>query len=139
MISREEEKVKPVHVKIFGESSAFRQEVDEGAGRGVHFISNGWTVSAQAGWGSYCSADPTRSGEVLTRQTIRVDCEIAIWPSVDGKMICFGTDTVKGWVPWEVVVELVHWLSCRDEIPTEGELVEKLLEIGRSRDEAVSD
>lgn len=97
--------------KIFGHGDSF-PEASSSSGSGIHFIVNGWTVSAQAGWGHYCSANPTRNGGVpLHRDTIRRDCEVAIWDD-DNNWLDFGGDNVKGWVNWHVVINLVAWLSA---------------------------
>ena len=113
-----------IKLKIFAETmgqmadleGAFKCSRD--AGKGMHIIVNGWCLSTQAGWGSYCSADPTRYPyenmpepiEKLTAQTIRKDCEIAIWNMSDKRMIELDGDTVMGYVSWDMVFDIIEWL-----------------------------
>ena len=113
-----------ITTKIFGHSPGFSDVGENGVGRGIHFITNGWTVSAQVGWGHYHSADPSRTGGVPLRgDTIRENCEVAIWDD-DNNWIHFGPDTVKGWVNWHVVISLVCWLSSATDKPSASKVLE---------------
>lgn len=107
--------------------------VAKDAGRGIHIITNGWVLSAQAGWGNYHSCDPSRhSGGTLEGKTIRPDCEIALWPHPEGEMIPLDNDTVMGWVPWAAVFEITCWLMHLDHVPTETEIGNKVLDAVRT-------
>ena len=114
----------PVSVKIFGESSSFGEPE---TGKGIHFITNGYTFSAQAGWGNYCSADPNRGGDRLTPNTIRDDCEIAIWENTDGSLIQISEhDSVRGWVPWGNILDMVEWLRSQPDTPTKEDVIKQI-------------
>lgn len=117
-----------VKLKIFGESVNF-DNVEKGAGKGIHFIVNGWTLSAQAGWGNYCSEDPTRCEEKLTRNTIRTDCEIALWKDENKNMIELNGDNVMGWVSWDMVFDIIEWLRKLEKIPTTSEVKSRILKL----------
>lgn len=121
--------MKPISVRIFGESDkSFPENIstEHGTvGRGLHFMVNGWVLSTQAGYGNYCSTDPSRTGEKLTARTVRPDCEIALWElENDGKggLIGLDDDTVLGWVPWEAVIEIIHSLANMQETPSEDQM-----------------
>ena len=98
-----------VKVKLFGESEAFN-DVEALSGKGLHFLINGWVLSCQAGWGNYCSQSPTVSHEKLTSHTIRTNCEIAIWKDGNNSMIELNGDSVMGYVPWDMVLDIVEYL-----------------------------
>lgn len=107
----------PVHVRLQADNPDRYPDVESGAGRGIHVIANGWVVSAQAGWGSYCSSDPTRTHTPLTKSSVRVDCEVAYWSQESEEMVDLGRDTVDGWVPWGVVFDMVEWIRSLDGTP----------------------
>lgn len=112
-----------VSLCIRAEGRGHSAGVAEGAGQGIHIITNGWVLSAQAGWGNYHSCDPSRHpGMILERDTVRPDCEIALWPHPDGDMINLGSDNVIGWMPWAAVFEIACWLMHLDHVP-DGEEV----------------
>ena len=98
-----------IHVKLFGESQAL-PDVEAGSGKGMHFLINGWVLSCQAGWGNYCSQSPTKCHKKLTPQTLRTDCEIAVWKDGNNAMLEFDGDSVLGWVCWEMVLDIVEYL-----------------------------
>ena len=98
-----------IHVKLFGESQVLNN-VEPLSGKGLHFLINGWVLSCQAGWGNYCSESPTVSHKNLTAQTIRTNCEIAIWKDGNNNMIEFDGDSVMGYVPWDMVLDIVEYL-----------------------------
>ncbi len=115
-------------VKLFGESIGFK-EVESGSGRGIHFMVNGYCLSCQAGWGNYCSEDPTRTNEKLTQNTIRTNCEIAIWkmPETENWVDLDG-DTVMGWVSWDMVLDILIWLRETKDL-TDEKVSNKILEL----------
>lgn len=120
--------------KIFAETMGqvgdnFDMGCDKDVGRGMHFIVNDWVLSAQAGWGSYCSADPNRSNCRLTKDTIRYDCEIAMWKVLDNKMIKLDGDTIMGWVSWDMVFDIINWLRKQKEIPTERKVRNEVIKL----------
>ena len=129
-----------IGVKIFAETMGQAGDdmfkCDKNAGRGMHFIVNGWCLSAQAGWGNYCSADPSRSHCKLTHDTIRHDCEIALWKAVDNatNMIKLDSDTVMGWVKWDMVFDIIQWLRKQKDIPTEKQVRSKVLDLRKYYD-----
>jgi len=124
----------PVTVRLFGHHAHW-EGVEEGAGQGIHFIVNGWTLSAQAGFGHYCSSDPSRvDGLILTNQLIRPDCEIALWADTDGFIKLGNHDSVIGWVPWGIVIELVHWLAHQVAEPSETAVRNKVCELVRENE-----
>ena len=98
-----------VHVKLFGETQVL-SDVEALSGKGLHFLINGWVLSCQAGWGNYCSQNPARGGKKLTPQTIRTDCEIAVWKDGNSDMIEFDGDSVMGYVLWDMVLDIVEYL-----------------------------
>ena len=104
-------------------------DVEKGCGRGIHFLVNGWCLSAQAGWGSYCSQDPSRNHCKLTQDTIRTDCEIAMWNIKDDAMIDLDGDTVMGWVGWDMVFDIIEWLRKLKNVPTEAEVKSRILKL----------
>ena len=115
-----------ITLKLFGETMP-TNDVEEGSGKGIHFLVNGWCLSAQAGWGNYCSEDPTRNHCKLTRNTTRTDCEIALWNIKDDDMIKLDGDTVMGWVEWDMVFDVIQWLRKQKEIPTGRKVRNKIL------------
>lgn len=123
-----------IKVKIFGQSDMLDGKIESGAGRGMHFILNGWTLSTQAGWGNYCSEDPTRIHDKLFKNTIRTDCEIALWNEKDSKMVRLENDTVMGWVSWDMVFDIVQWLKKQKKIPTERKVRNKVIKLKRYYD-----
>ena len=128
-----------ISLKIFAETMGqvednFDMKCDKDVGRGMHFIINGWLLSAQAGWGNYCSADPSRSNCRLTRDTIRDNCEIALWKTKDDKMIKLENDTVMGWVKWDMVFDIIEWLRKKKEMPTEKQVRNKVLHLKTNYD-----
>ena len=122
-----------VTLRIFGESVHFN-DVDEGAGRGMHFIVNGWVLSAQSGWGSYCSADPNRSKCRLNSHTIRTDCEIALWQVDNKDLIHLDGDSVMGWVCWDMVFDIIEWLRKQKQSPDEEQVRRKVLSLKNEYD-----
>lgn len=118
-----------LNLKIFGETMP--DNVEKGAGKGLHFIINGWCLSAQAGWGNYCSQDPTRCKIDLTQNTVRTDCEIAIWNTKDNKMIKLHNGTVMGWVSWDLVFDIVEWLRKLNREPKTSTVRKKIFELER--------
>ena len=122
-----------ITLKIFGESE-YGNDVEEKTGRGMHFIVNGWLLSAQAGWGSYCSADPTRSHCKLTGDTVRTDCEIALWNTKDNNMIILDEEIVMGYVKWDMVFDIIEWLRKQKSIPTEKQVRDKVLHLKKNYD-----
>ena len=125
-----------ITVKIFGQTDMMDGNVKSGAGRGMHFMVNGWCLSAQAGWGSYCSEDPTRCNKALDISTIRTDCEIALWKTVDNatNMINLGSDTVMGWVKWDMVFDIIQWLKGKKDVPSEKQIRNKVLSLRKRYD-----
>jgi hypothetical protein len=74
-------------------------------GKGIAFETNGWTISVQSGRGNYCD---TRD-ESDIQNAIRVNSEIAAWPTEDRGELCntwidFGHDQVAGYVPNEKIL-----------------------------------
>jgi len=122
-----------ITLKIYGERTHF-DDVEERAGRGMHFMINGWVLSAQSGWGSYCSADPTRSKTKLTFDTVRTDCEIALWKAKDNNLIKLEHDTVMGWVSWDMVFDIIEWLRKQKEIPLEKQVRTKVISLKNKYD-----
>lgn len=118
-----------LYLKIFGETMP--ENVGKGSGKGLHFIVNGWCLSAQAGWGNYCSQDPTRCKIDLDPNTIRTDCEIAIWNTKDNKMIKLHNDSVMGWISWDLVFDIVEWLRKSKKIPKTQTVRKKIFELER--------
>jgi len=114
-----------IKLKLYGETMP--NNVVKGSGKGIHFLINGWCLSAQAGWGNYCSEDPTRCNIDLKPDTIRTDCEIALWNTKDDNMIELDGDTVMGWVCWDMVFDIVEWLRKQKTIPMEKQLRDKVL------------
>jgi len=121
-----------VNVKIFGETMP--NDVEKGSGKGIHIIADGWCLSAQAGWGNYCSEDPSRCHINLTPNTIRTDCEIALWENNGGELIRLREDTVMGWVCWDMVFDIVEWLRKQKEIPTETQVRNKVVSLKNKYD-----
>ncbi len=122
-------------VRIYGETTSFEdmRNVEKGSGRGIHFITNGWCLSAQAGWGNYCSEDPSRSKIKLTKETIRTDCEIAIWEESGGKMLTLGDDTVMGWVSWDMVIDIIIFLRNNKPL-TKSQVQDEICRLKREYD-----
>jgi hypothetical protein len=79
--------------------------------KGIHFTTNGWVISAIMGNTVYSSYN----GD----DAFNPDCEIALWRTSDNKMIEIENDTVKGWVEWGNVIDLVEWIRVQDETPDE--------------------
>ena len=98
-----------IHVKLFGETQVLG-DVEAGSGKGLHFLINGWVLSCQAGWGSYCTESPTRNHKRLTPQTLRTDCEIAVWKDGNNDMLKLNGDSVMGYVSWDMVLDIVEYL-----------------------------
>lgn len=115
-----------ITLKIFGETMSMN-DVEEGSGKGIHFLVNGWCLSAQAGWGNYCSEDPTRNHCRLTRNTIRTNCEIAMWNIKNDAMIELDGDSVMDWVNWDMVFDIIGWLRRQKTIPTERKVRNSVL------------
>lgn len=116
-----------LNLKIFGETMP--NNVESGSGKGIHFIVNGWCLSAQAGWGNYCSQDPTRCHIDLTPNIIRTDCEIAIWNTKNDKMIKLENDTVMGWVSWDMVFDIIEYLRKVKPDYKESTIRRRILEL----------
>jgi len=114
-----------LNLKLFGETMP-TNDVEKGCGKGIHFLVNGWCLSTQAGWGNYCSEDPTRNHCKLTRNTIRTNCEIAMWNVKDDVMIELDGDTVMGWVSWDMVFDIIEWLRKLKNVPTEAEVKSRI-------------
>ena len=122
-----------VSLCISADSETF-DGVKKDAGRGIHIITNGWVISAQAGWGNYHSCDPSRySGMTLEGKTVRPNCEMALWPHPNGGMIMLGNGSVMGWVPWAAVFEIAHWLMTLDHMPAESEVQSYVLNATRAQ------
>jgi len=110
-------------VRLFGEIDDLYSK--RGTGKGIHIISNGWCISAQAGRGNYCSV----GDDHLTHHTIRIDCEIALWQVAEGDMIELEGDTVMGWVSWDVVFDFISWLRDQKTSPDTSTVRSKILEL----------
>jgi len=125
-----------ITVKIFGQTDMMDGMVERGSGRGMHFMVNGWVLSAQAGWGSYCSEDPTRCRIELETNTTRTDCEIALWKMVGNAtdMIKLDSDIVMGWVKWDMVFDIIQWLREQEDTPTEKQVRDKVLNLKKYYD-----
>ncbi len=127
----------PVSVKIFGHRKSHWDRADPEAGKGIHFITNGWVLSAQAGVNSYCSVDPRdKNSPMIKPHTLRPDCEIALWPvnePIPG--LEFKEDQYSlGWIPWQKVIEILWWLMTLDHVPAKDEVRRQVLSIARRRE-----
>jgi len=123
-----------IGVKIFGETAILDDKVERGAGKGMHFIVNGWVLSAQAGFGSYCSQDPMRCNNKLLMNTLRTDCEIALWRDNGFDMIKLDNDTIMGWVKWDMVFDIIEWLRKQKSVPVEEQVRKKVLQLKKNYD-----
>lgn len=133
----------------FRSEKPYRDLVDgEMYGCGLSIETNGWKISAQAGWGNYHTLRPAPLGDgppdglppgenpaVYPAKDCEPlwDCEIALWRTSGenpGKMIQLGNDTVEGWVPWRAVFDLTAWIDDQAETPSEEDVavqVERLV------------
>lgn len=70
---------------------------------------NGWTISVQFGYGSYCGNHHHPDGYKCSTNNIVTcpDAEIAIWDK-DGEWYNFGDDTVKGYCTPD---EVADWIT----------------------------
>lgn len=82
--------------------------------KGIRFATNGWVISAIMG-------KPTYS-DYMGDDAFNSNCEIALWRTSDNEMIKIEDDTVKGWVKWGDVIDLVEWIRVQDDTPDEAEI-----------------
>lgn len=79
--------------------------------KGFHMtFANGWTVSVQFGYENYC--DNRDIGSVLLPTCQSKNAEIAAW-SKDGEWHDFGSDTVKGYVDANDVLEFMNMIAAK--------------------------
>jgi len=73
---------------------------------------NGWTISVQFGYSSYCQNYHHPEGVGFSREGIvkSQDAEIAIWDK-EGQYYNFGNDTVKGWCSSNEAAEWIEKVS----------------------------
>ena len=91
------------------------------AGKGIHIIfDNGWAISIQIGAGNYCDNYDNDIMQECMRPASKIDlksetAEIAIWDN-NGKWMDFGSDTVKGYVPINEVLEWIDKISKKEPV-----------------------
>lgn len=82
-----------------------------------HTKINGWVLSAQDGFGTYCHHNGT-------------DFEIALWKE-KGEMIKLDNDVIMGYCPIEMVKEIKTFLTNHKGIPKEKEVRKEVLRLSK--------